>query len=56
MLQWQIVELWNYEIKELWSGKNLKAVELRKTTDVLEYSSTLIEQRTLDARGVLIVL
>ena len=50
------MELWNYEIKELWSGKNLKAVELRKTTDVLEYSSTLIEQRTLDARGVLIVL
>ena len=29
------------------------SVGLRKTTDVLEFSSTLMEQRTLDARGVL---
>ena len=31
----------------------LRGVGLRKTTDVLEFSSTLMEQRTLDARGVL---
>ena len=33
---------------------NLRSVGLRKTTDVLEFSSTLMEQCTLDARGVLI--
>ena len=31
----------------------LRGVGLRKTTDVLEFSSTLMEQRTLDTRGVL---
>ena len=31
----------------------LRGVGLRKTTDVLEFSSTLMEQRTLGARGVL---
>ena len=30
------------------------SVGLRKTTDVLEFSSTLMEQRTVDARGVLV--
>ena len=32
----------------------LRSVGLRKTTDVLEFSSTLMEQRTVDARGVLV--
>ena len=32
----------------------LRGVGLCKTTDVLEFSSTLMEQRTLDVRGVLI--
>ena len=31
----------------------LRRVGLRKTTDVLEFSSALMEQRTLDTRGVL---
>ena len=31
----------------------LRGVGLRKTTDVLEFLSALMEQRTLDARGVL---
>ena len=31
----------------------LRGVGLRKTTDVLEFASALMEQRTLDARGVL---
>ena len=31
----------------------LRSVGLRKTTDVLEFSRKLMEQRTLDARGVL---
>ena len=33
----------------------LRGVRLRKTTDVLEFSSTLMEQRTLDARRVLLI-
>ena len=32
----------------------LKGVGLWNITDVLEFSSTLMEQRTLDARGVLL--
>ena len=31
----------------------LRSVGLCKTSDVLEFSSTLMEQRTLDARGVI---
>ena len=34
-------------------GIPLRGVRLCKTTDVLEFSSTLMEQRTLDARGVI---
>ena len=52
--------IWNYGIMELWNAAppgtyfgTLRSVGLRKTTDVLEFSSTLMEQRTLDARGVL---
>ena len=30
-----------------------EVLDFAKTTDVLEFSSTLMEQRTLDARGVL---
>ena len=33
----------------------LRGVRLCKTTDVLEFSSTLMEQRTLDARRVLLI-
>ena len=33
----------------------LRGVGLRKTTDVLEFSSTLMEQRTLDAKRVLLI-
>ena len=59
------MEFWNHGIMEcstpLVEGAappgthfgTLRSVGLRKTTDVLEFSSTLMEQRTLDARGVL---
>ena len=33
--------------------RTLKGVGLRNITNVLEFPSTLMEQRTLDARGVL---
>ena len=36
-------------------GIPLRGVRLCKTTDVLEFSSTLMEQRTLDARRVLLI-
>ena len=59
---YRIIELWNYGIQHprhpLVEGaappgthfETLRGVGLRKTTDVLEFSSTLMEQRTLDAR------
>ena len=56
------MEFWNYGMQHppvkgaappgTYFG-TLRSVGLRKTTDVLEFSSTLMEQRTLDARGVL---
>ena len=36
--------------------RTLKGVGLWNITDVLEFPSTLMEQRTLDARGLLIVV
>ena len=42
------------EVHPLAPPRTLKGVGLWNITDVLEFPSTLMEQRTLDARGVLL--